>query len=198
MNRRRFLREASALTVSAVALRASASTASAFVAESPRIHTLLFDGRYSACREFSDRLVLEGAKAFDVRPDAAPVWYGRLRNHLTARGGCLAGLTTYSDCLLAESFGRDFGLAVKYEGTHDSRRSDLLVHRLRTVANADEIGAALSGSDSEWAEALAAALARSAWVPAARGWRHAAAYTSSCLGHPGFLQSWLLAPKTPG
>jgi hypothetical protein len=198
LDRRTFLKDAGALTVSAAALAAGVPMDSPSLAsDHARIGAVLFDGRYSSCRAFADGLSRNGARGFNVQPDAAAVWYGPLRDHLLACGGCVAGLTTFSDSMLSQSFGRNFGLSLRYEGVHDSRGSDVLKHQLRASAKLDEIAAALRGADSDWAEALASALARSSSI-SRPGRRLAVALTTRIGDHPGFLESWLLAEKMPG
>lgn len=197
MDRRKFLRDAGVLTVSAAALAASATATSAFEPGRPPINAVLFDRRYSACREFAGALAREGAKAFDVQPDVAVLWYGPLRDHLAARGGCVAGLTTFADFAVSQSFGRDYQLSLRHEGAHDGRGSNIVTHRLRAAEILDGIAAALRTADSEWAEALAAALMRSKSIASDGRWRRSIAQTSGAGEHPGFLQSWLLVPMVP-
>lgn len=199
LDRRTFLKDASALTVSAAVLAAGAPIgASPPEPDGARISAVLFDGRYSSCRAFADRLNRHGARAFNVQPDAAALWYGPLHDHLAACGGGVAGLTTFSDSMLSQSFGRDLGLSLRYEGAHDSRSSDVLKHQLCAGGRVDEIAGALRGADSDWAEALAGALARSDSISQVGRRRLAATLTTRIGDHPGFLESWLLAEKVPG
>jgi hypothetical protein len=196
LDRRTFLKDASALTVSAAVLAASAPIgASPPEPDHARISAVLFDSRYSSSRAFADTLARKGAKAFDVQPDAAALWYGSLREHLAECGGCVAGLTTFSDSMVSQSFGREFGLSLRYEGAHDSRGSGVLKHQLRAGTQVDEIAGALHAADSDWAAALAGALARSNSISRAGRRQWASALTNSVAGHPGFLQSWLLVGK---
>ncbi len=199
LDRRTFLKDAGALTASAALIASGApGIAAAAATDGQRISAVLFDGRYSSCRAFAGALARNGAMAFNVQPDAAALWYGPLRDHLVARGGCVAGLTTFSDSMLSQSFGRDFGLSPRYEGAHDSRGSDVLKHQLRAGAGVDEIAGALREADSDWAEALAVALARSNSIARAGRRRLAVAFTTRVGDHPGFLQSWLLTETMPG
>ncbi len=199
LNRRTFLKDAGALTASAALMASGApGIAAAASADGQRISAVLFDGRYSSCRAFADALSRNGARAFDVHPDAAALWYGPLRDRLVVCGGCVAGLTTFSDSMLSQSFGRDYGLSLRYEGAHDSRGSDVLKHQLRAGAKVDEIAGALREADSDWAEALAGALARSDSISRAGRLQFAVAFTTRVGDHPGFLHSWFLAEKMPG
>jgi hypothetical protein len=195
LNRRTFLKDAGALTVSAVLIGAGASAvASAAASDGPRIGAVLFDGRYSSCRGFADALVRKGAVPFDACSDVAGLWYGPLRDHLAKYGGRVAGLTTYSDSVVSESFGKQLRLSIRYEGSHDCRESRILAHRLRTFENAREVESALRRADSDWAEALAYALARTPSAGSVRQWESSVLYTPQLDDHPGFLRSWLLAP----
>lgn len=195
LDRRTFLKDASALTVSA-ALAASAGSAASSAAEvrGPRIAAVLFDSRYSSCREFANALEREGATAFDVRGDIAALWYGALRDHLAKHSGPVAGLTAHSDLIVCQAFGRELRLALRYEGAHDSRGSRAVAHRLRGRVNLDEITSALQRGESGWSESLADAMARTRWAQFAPQWKSSLAQTSAPADHPGFLSSWLLAP----
>jgi hypothetical protein len=194
LDRRTFLKDASALTVSAALAASAASTASsAAAAQGPRIAAVLFDSRYSSCRSFVNAFALRGAAAFDVRGDIAALWYSALRDHLAKHGGPVAGLTAHSDLVVSQAFGRELRLALRYEGAHDSRGSQAIAHRLRGRINLDEITAALQHADSDWSESLADAIARTRWVRFDPQWQSSLAQTSAPADHPGFLSSWLLA-----
>ncbi|MFZ0784982.1 MAG: twin-arginine translocation signal domain-containing protein [Candidatus Acidiferrales bacterium] len=193
LDRRTFLKDASALTVSAgLIVSTAAAITSADASQGPRIGAALFDGRYSSCRTFANALAREGAAVFDVGADVALLWYGPLRDHFTAHAGSVAGLTTQSDFVVSQSFGRERGLSLKYEGVHDSRGSRAITHRLRGLMNVDGVGAALRHTDSQWSEKLASALARTQSSETASQWKSSLAQTSALRDHPGFLTSWLL------
>jgi hypothetical protein len=193
LDRRTFLKDASALTVSASLLASGASAiSSAAELHGPRISAVLFDGRYSSCRAFANAQAREGAAAFDVGADVALLWYGPLRDHLAKNGGSVAGLTTQSDFVVSKSFGRELRLSVKYEGVHDSRGSRAIAHRLRSPVNVDDLSATLRRADSSWGEALASALARTQSAEPATQWKSSVARTLPLGDHPGFLMSWLL------
>ncbi|HTW24638.1 MAG TPA: hypothetical protein VMD78_13620 [Candidatus Baltobacteraceae bacterium] len=195
LDRRAFLKDASALTVSA-ALAASGASAGASVApaQGRRISAVLFDGRYSCCREFANSLTQKGAIAFNVYSDVAALWHGPLRDRLTKHGGCVAGLTAHSDLTVSRSFGREFRLALRYEGAHDSRGAQVIAHRLRAPVRIDHIASALQCADVDWSESLANAMARILWQQSTAQWESSVAQTSAHGDHPGFLSSWLLAP----
>jgi hypothetical protein len=195
LNRRTFLKDAGALTVSAAVMAAGASAvASTAALDGLRIRAVLFDSRYSSCRGFADALVRKGAVAFDARSDVAGLWYGSLRDHVARYGGSVAGLTGYSDFVVSESMGRELRLSLRYEGSHDCRESRILTHRLRSFENAGEVESALRSADSDWAQALAHALARTPSAGSVRQCKSSVVYTSQLDDHPGFLRSWLLAP----
>ena len=193
LDRRTFLRDAGALTVSASLLASGAAvTMAPDPLRGPRISAVLFDGRYSSGREFAKALVREGAAAFDVGPDVAMVWYGSLRNHLASFGGSVAGLTTQSDFFVSRCFGRELGRSAKYEGAHDSRGCREIMHRLRGTEDVSEIGDALRRAEYNWSEALAFALVRAKAQKPLAQWRRSEARTLPIGDHPGFLTSWLL------
>ena len=192
LDRRTFLKEAGALTVSAAALAVAAPIdTSSLASDHARIGAVLFDGRYSSCRAFADALARGGAVAFDVRADVAALWYGPLRDHLAKYGGGVAGLATDSDFVVSESFGRQFRLSLRYAGSHDSRRSAALTHELRSLQGVAAIASAVRHADSNWGEAIGYALARARSAEPARQWESAVVHTSQIDDHPGFLRSWL-------
>jgi hypothetical protein len=199
-DRRTFLKDAGTLTASVALFAASALAfaSDAAAQDTPRISAVVYDSRYSSCREFADGLGGKGADPFDTCADVAGLWYGPLRGYLAAHGGGVAGLTTYSDSGVSESFGRELHLSLVYEGLHDSRGSHVLTHRLRGVGDAIQIGSALSGQHSDWAEALGYALARARSTKASIQWESSVVHTSQIGDHPGFLRSWLLEPISPG
>lgn len=194
LDRRTFLKDAGALGVASALMASGASTvARATASHERRISAVLFDGRYSSSREFAGALVREGAAAFDTRADIAALWYGPLKDHLAKHGSFVAGLTTDSDFLVSQSFGREFRLSSKYEGSHDSRGSAAITHRLRGLQSVAEIESTLGHAGSNWAPALGQAIAGTPSIASAKQWESLVAYTSQLGDHPGFLRSWLLA-----
>jgi hypothetical protein len=206
MNRRDFLKGAGAAIVPAAIPGAiwgssSHSPNSEHAQESSRgtvpITAVVFDDRYTDCKTFADALVDRGAKAFATNADAVQLWYGPLGAHLAQNPGRVAGLTTYADFSASQACGRELNLAPLYDGEHDGRRSRThLAHRLRISSNDREIAAACA--DASWATQLADALSR---LPATAGAEQtianshlATATTPRSPGHPGYLNSWLLAP----
>jgi len=194
LDRRTFLKDASVLTASAALIASGASSVvRAGASDERRISAVLFDSRYSSSREFADALVGEGAVAFDARADIAALWYGPLREHVAKYGGRVAGLTTDSDFAVSKSFGREFQFSLSYEGSHDSRGSTAISHRLRGSQSVSQIELAPRHADSNWARALGQALARTRSEASPKQWQSSVAHTSQLGDHPGFLRSWLLA-----
>jgi hypothetical protein len=194
LDRRTFLKDAGALTASA-ALIASGAPGIA-VAEAPngeQISAVLFDSRYSSCRAFAGALIRKGAMAFDARADVAALWYGPLRDRLAKYGGGVAGLVTDSDSMVSEAFGKELRLSLRYEGSHDSRASAVIIHKLRSLQRAAEIESALRSAGSNWGRELGCVLARTHPPEAAKHWESAVVRASQAGDHPGFLRSWLLA-----
>jgi len=208
MNRRDFLKGAGAAIVPAAipgAIWASAPLSAASeraLESSPEasptigpITAVVFDNRYADCQAFADALARRGARAFATNADAAQLWYGPLRAHVAQHPGRVAGLTTYADFSVSQACGRELGFAQLYEGEHDGRRSRAhLAHRLRTAADDREIVAAFAGAS--WAAQLADALSRlsapDSTDAAIEAPRLAIVTTPRSMGHPGYLNSWLL------
>jgi hypothetical protein len=204
MNRRDFLKNAGAAAIVPAAIpaaiwspRSPASKSVSTEAPSPAlppITAVVYDERYPDCVLFADALVRQGAASFPAHSDSARLWYGALRAHLARRPGRVAGLTTYADFSVSQSCGRELSLVTLYEAAHDSRASRaVLTHRVRTSGDETEIAAALTNSTLPWAESLANALCR---LPSAHdsALRNASTVTTQrSAGHPGYLNSWLLA-----
>jgi len=200
MNRRDFLKGAGAAIIPAalpgavwtaapVAAAAGVSQAAQAVVS---ITAVVFDERYPDCRKFADALEKRGAKAFATNQDAVQLWYGSLRAHLAEHPGRVAGLTTYADFSVSQSCGRELDLARIYEGEHDGRRSRVeLAHRLNTVVHDERIVAAFGGDS--WATQLADALYCLPAPSIGAAARLATATTPRSIGHPGYLNSWLLS-----
>jgi hypothetical protein len=204
MNRRDFLKGAGAAIVpaaipgaiwGAVPVAAGAESADEVSRAVVPITAVVYDERYADCRAFADALARRGAKAFATNADAAQLWHGPLRAYVERNPGRVAGLTTYADFSVSQACGRELSFAQLYEGEHDGRRSRAnLAHRLRTRGDDREIASAFSGG--LWATQLADALSRTRIEAGAPGatLRSANATTPRSAGHPGYLNSWLLAP----
>jgi hypothetical protein len=157
-----------------------------------RIAAIVYDERYSDCRSFADILVRHGATPFPVNGDCGRLWHGALMEHLVGNRGNVAGLTTDSDFVVSSICGRELGLAVAYEGTHDSRGSSNVTHRLRSAAYQREIAAALGGAGASWAENLAQSLLRLPSLGSAAVFcAPVSLKTPRSSDHPGYLTSWL-------
>jgi hypothetical protein len=198
MKRREFLKSVAVVPASLAAAHWSAETVADAV-QTPRISVVLYDQRYTDCRTFADLLAREGAVAFSSGGDAVSVWYGALRRHVAHYGGCVAGMTADSDLAASRACGREVGLKLLYEGSHDCRTSHRLIHRLRGNGIEREVYAALLHDEAPWPFAIADALSR---PPLPTRVMNAIAgapviTTPDSAGHPGYLTSWLLAPSPP-
>jgi hypothetical protein len=208
MNRRDFLKGAGAAFVPAAIFGSTASAPDAgaqpiahkvspgsdTAPQVAPITAVVYDERYADSTIFAGALARQGAVAFAADGDSAQLWYGPLRAHLAQYSGRVAGLTTYADFTVAQSCGRELSLASIYEGTHDARRSRLLVtHRVVVAADATEIAMAFAATGATWSENLAKSLNR--FAPPNPSPRRAkfSATTERSPGHPGYLTSWLLA-----
>lgn len=195
MRRREFLQGA-AIAPAAVAVSKWSVAAKALGSRGSRISAAVYDERYADCRIFTESLARQGAVQFRVGGDAGRLWYGALRDHLSRVGGSVVGMTTDSDLGISRVCGRELGLRIAYEGSHDGRTSNCLKHGLRGGDEANAVYAALLRADELWAESIAIALAR---PPLGNRIIHAIAgpptlTTSPSACHPGYLTSWLLSP----
>ncbi|HXX46304.1 MAG TPA: twin-arginine translocation signal domain-containing protein [Candidatus Acidoferrales bacterium] len=197
MKRRDFLKGAAMVPAGVAAAQWSAA-AEAFGAKSSRITAVVYDERYADCRVFAESLARQGAMLFPTGGDAARLWYGALRAHLARYGGGVAGMTTDCDLGVSRECGRELGMRIAYEGSHDGRTSNCLKHRLRGGDEANAVYAALLRADAPWAESIATALAR---PPLGERIINAIAGTPTITtpasgAHFGYLTSWLLTPLT--
>ena len=118
MNRRGILRVASAGVALTVLRRAAA------VEDSPRpLIAVIYDERHADARAFAEHLQRQGTASFATRGDATSLWYGEpsLRN-----AGTIAGLTAWSDLVIARSLGREFGMRLAFEKPHSPGSPDQL------------------------------------------------------------------------
>jgi hypothetical protein len=200
MKRRDFLK--AAVTPAVVAATEWCAAAEALRAGPFEITAVLYDDRYADCRAFAKALERHGATSFaTVGGDAASVWYGGLRASLMRSGGRVAGMTTDSDWMVSRACGRERGLGMAYEGSHDCRKSDRLIHRLYGNGTEWEVYMSLLHAGIPWAESVANGLVRSSGPGGARREgavaiaKADAVLTRVSTGHPGYLTSWLLDPS---
>jgi len=201
VKRREFLQSAAAIVPACIAGSHWSVFAESTVdaAKLSRISAVVYDERYADCRTFADTLARRGAVALPSGGDAVRVWYGALRKRLTHDPGFVAGFTTDSDLTVSRECGRELGLRLVYEGSHDSRASNRLTHRLRGTGAEKEVYAALLRDDIAWPEAIANALGHQ---PLAARLANVIAgapviATSNFATHPAYLTSWLLEAKSP-
>ena len=193
MNRRDLLKRAGAAIIPAaiLGLRLPAMGAR-WQPGTSRIAAVVYDERYSDCRSFAEVLARRGATPFPVNGNCGRLWHSALTEHLAGNHGSVAGLTTDSDFVVSRICGRELGLPVAYEGTHDSRGSSNVTHRLRSTAYQREIAAALGSGGAPWAETVARSLLR---LPshdnAAIFGAPVSLKTPRSSDHPGYLTSWL-------
>ena len=200
MKRREFLKSAAIVPACVASSHWSVfAESTADATKLPRISAVVYDERYANCRIFAETLARHGAVALPSSGDAVRVWYGTLRRHLADDPGFVAGFTTDSDLTVSRECGRELGLRLVYEGSHDSRASNRLTHRLRGTGAEKEVYAALLRDDIAWPEAIANALGRQ---PLAARLANVIAgapviATSHFATHPAYITSWLLEAKSP-
>jgi hypothetical protein len=141
---------------------------------------------------FAEELVQRGAKPFELQQDIGRLWFGKLGNAFT-RGKTLAGLTVHSDLLVCESFARDRGARLRYEGSHDCRGTDVLTHALRLPREESSFSTALVAADVRWPRALAARLTELTICDGTLHEDRCSTRTPRTLSHPGSLFSWVIA-----
>lgn len=161
------------------------------------ITAVVYDERYGDCRSFARALERQGAVSFVTSGDAASLWHGALRASLARRGSSVAGMTPDSDWAVSRSCGREQGFKAAYEGSHDCRASDHLIHRLLGSGARREVCAELRYAQP-WAESIASGLVNF--------WRRDGMRLGSDVtlvrtdvvvtrrspAHPGYLTTWLL------
>ena len=197
MKRRDFLKEVVAVPT-VVAAWKWYGAADPLCRKRVEISAVLYDERYADSRAFATALERQGVRSFATFGDAASVWYGALRATRARSGGSIAGMATDSDWVVSRACGREQGLGVAYEGSHDWRVPDRLVHRLYGNGLEREVYSALLDLDTVWYEAVASALLRAGRaerVKVGRSLAIADAATRVFTGHPGYLTSWLLDPS---
>lgn len=190
LKRREFLK-----TSAIVATAASTGVLSGHAGATPaRLHIdfVVFDETLDDSVAFAQALVARGARAFEIQEDIGRLWFGELGAAFT-RGKTIAGLTSHTELLVCESFARDQGARLRFEGAHDCRGSDVLTHTLRLTQDAAPFSTALAAADAAWPSALGARL--TALMPG-----EGSLYEDRCrtqtrrsATHPGSLYSWLLA-----
>jgi hypothetical protein len=154
---------------------------------------VLYDERYSDCRDFADAFVERGATPFRTGRDVASLWHRSLREHVAKYGGGLAGLTPYSDLVVLRSYVAELKLGLMYEGSHDCRTSAGIVHQFRVRGDGREIGETLSHSNAGWAWSLAAVLGRTNANSVFPSSASEVRGSRTATGHPGYLVSWVFA-----
>jgi hypothetical protein len=90
----------------------------------PRLMSVIYDERYPDARAFAEHYRIRGAASFPTRGDGTGLWYCDSGSVLRKKGRAVAGLTTYSDLVIARSCGRELGLRLAFEA---SDRPDHLV-----------------------------------------------------------------------
>ena len=155
-----------------------------------RIAAVVYDERYSDCRSFANILVRHGATPFPVKGDCGWLWHRALREHLASNRGSVAGLTTDSDFVLSRACGREVGLGVTYEGAHDGRGPDHIVHHLRGAGYESEFAGTLD--EMHWSESVAEALDRIGLHNLKSGVQGTVLNTRNSLNQHLYLVSWLL------
>jgi hypothetical protein len=116
------------LTSAGIALTVLRRAAAAENSRCPLI-AVIYDERHADARAFAEHLQRQGAASFATRGDATSLWYG---DPSPRNAGTIAGLTTWSDLVIARSHGREFGMRLAFEKPHGPGSSDHLFAWLLT------------------------------------------------------------------
>jgi hypothetical protein len=156
-----------------------------------RIHFVLVDEELEDSIAFAQELTARGAHAFSVQEDIGRLWFGKLGAAFKS-GHVIAGLTSHSELLVSAEFARQRGARIRFEGAHDCRGSDTLVHSLRLGAQNESLSSVLVSADAAWPRALAARLPTLSRCEALRD-ESCSTTTRRTATHPGSLFSWVIA-----
>jgi hypothetical protein len=152
----------------------------------------LVDMRSQDGRTF-DAALPPAAARFPLLGDMSRVWYGgRLAGWASAPGPRrLIGFCSDADYFVARRLCASLGMRAQLIVEHDSRRSDLISHRLAVHSPALE--RELSGAGAEWPTLLARRLVveHSLRPAEERALVHASAGPSSDF--PGYLLTWMIS-----
>jgi hypothetical protein len=197
LNKREFIGGAIALTGSALASDALASDArprAALGCDGSPVTAVLYDERYGDARAFAAALAGRGASAHCTGQDVVAQWYRDVRVLASQPRARIAGLTPQSDLALLQGCAAELRLKLLYEGLHDRRHTDGLVHAVRArgaLAHAAVRG--LCGAQTEWPAAIAAVLARAASRGEWSAWLNVVhSDVAPAADHPGTLATWMI------
>ncbi len=190
LKRREFLKT-SALVATVASTGVLSNHASA-AHPTTHIDFVVFDETLEDSLAFAQTLVQRGARAFEIEEDIGRLWFGELGAAFT-HGKTIAGLTSHTELLVCESFAREHGARLRYEGAHDCRGSDVLTHTLRLTREEMPFSTALAAAESAWPRTLAARLTALSCVDGGLYEDRCRTQTRRSATHPGSLYSWLLA-----
>jgi len=191
LKRREFLKT-SALVATAASTGALTATAQGEpIARANPIHFVLVDEEIEDSVAFAQALIANGAHAFSVHEDIGRLWFGEL-GAVFRPGHAIAGLTSHSELLVSAEFARQHGARVRFEGSHDCRGSDVLVHSLRLGEDDRPLSALLASVDTAWPRVLASRMSNLSRCDALRE-DSCRTTTRRTATHPGSLFSWVIA-----
>ena len=192
LKRREFLKTSAfvATAASTGILNAQAQPTSA-PARIQQIHFVLVDEELEDSVAFARELTARGAHAFSVQDDIGRLWFGELGAAFKP-GHAIAGLTSHSELLVSAEFARHVGARIRFEGSHDCRGGDTLVHSLRLGSEDEPVNALLASADAAWPRALAAHMPTLSRCTVLRD-ESCVTTTLRTATHPGSLFSWIIA-----
>jgi hypothetical protein len=192
VNRRGFCRSAVAGIASAAISR---PLLAAYLRGEPTapIMAVVYDDRYGDGREFAAALQRRGAAALPIGSSSAVRWHDELGRLLARRDAKVAGLSSDADLLVAQACGRERGFVPIFEGRHDARGSERVAHLLRMRGDAHLFDGLSSRGELRPAD-LAETIARLRYGTG-NDWISVEAEGPKSHDHPGYLTTWLLAPR---
>jgi hypothetical protein len=155
------------------------------------IHFVLVDEALEDSVAFAQELIARGAHPFSVQEDIGRLWFGELGAAFKP-GHAIAGLTSHSELLVSTEFARQRGARVRFEGSHDCRGSDVLVHSLRLGEEDRPLSTLLASADTAWPRVLASHMSGLSRCDALRD-DSCRTTTRRTATHPGSLFSWVIA-----
>jgi hypothetical protein len=155
------------------------------------VHFVLVDEELEDSVAFGRELTARGAHAFSVQDDIGRLWFGELGAAFKP-GHAIAGLTSHSELLVSAEFARQHGARIRFEGSHDCRGGDTLVHSLRLGSDDEPMHALLASADAAWPRALAARMPTLSKSAVLRN-ESCTTTTLRTATHPGSLFSWIIA-----
>src|SRR6185437_11958 len=86
-----------------------------------RLHSALFDRRFTAARRFARAMGTQGIPTHTITGDVTSIWFNRLQPLWKRQPVAIAGLTTYAPLFCLERLAWDHGMRVLQRVQQESR-----------------------------------------------------------------------------